>query len=233
MRTALIYNFLIEANLMASIAIILMIPVRMIGRKKLGNRALCFAWLLVAIRLLCPLALPNPVIHEIRSAFAQDTAIRPIAGQIQVRFGDAVGALYDSACMAGIGGSVEEALYDLREDTGNGMLSIRLMKAYLAGAGLTVGWFVLSNRRFRKQLKADRIEPISGRTKAQYEALELGNQKVHTGGDQAAGNHHDQHFCVRLHERQHLADAEERQRTLFFARVVLLIHPSTSSLERD
>jgi len=34
-----------------------------------------------------------------------------------------------------------------------------------------IGWCVLSNHRFRKTLKADRIEPISGRALTQYEAL--------------------------------------------------------------
>ncbi|MDD6040793.1 MAG: M56 family metallopeptidase [Clostridia bacterium] len=171
MRTALIYNFLIEANLMASIAILLMIPVRWLCRRQLGSRAIAFAWLLVAIRLLCPLALPNPVIHEIRSAFAPDLAIRPIAGQVQVRFADAVDALYDGIRLSGSGSAIEESLHTLRDDTGNGMLSIRLMKVYLAGAALTVGWFAISNWRFRKQLRADRIEPISGRALAQYRAL--------------------------------------------------------------
>lgn len=171
MRTALVYNFLIEANLMAAIAILLMIPVRMFGRKKLGNRAIYFAWLLVAIRLLCPLALPNPAIHEIRSAFAMDTAIRPIPGQIQVRFRDTVDRAVDTVRIAGVGGSVEEALCDLRDDAGNGMLSIRLMKVYLAGAGLSIGWFLVSNWKFQKQLRADRIEPVAGKVLAQYEAL--------------------------------------------------------------
>ena len=82
MRFALVYNFLIEANIMASIAIFLMIPLRKLFRKQLGNSAICFGWLLVAIRLLCPLSLVNPYIHEIRSPFAADTAIRPIAGQM-------------------------------------------------------------------------------------------------------------------------------------------------------
>lgn len=171
MRTALIYNFLIEANLMAAIAILLMIPVRKFGRQKLGSRAICIAWALVAIRLLCPLALPNPVIHEIRPAFAQDAAIRPIAGQIKVRFGDAVNRLYDRANMAGINGAVEETLHDLRDDAGNGMLSINLMKIYLAGAGVVIGWYVLSNVRFQKKLKADRIGPVSEQVEEQYAAL--------------------------------------------------------------
>ena len=60
MRSAFVYNFLIEANIMASIAIILMIPLRKFFRKQLGNSAICFGWLLVAIRLLCPLSLGDP-----------------------------------------------------------------------------------------------------------------------------------------------------------------------------
>lgn len=171
MRTALIYNFLIEANLMAAIAILMMIPVRKFGRQKLGSRAIYMAWALVAIRLLCPLALPNPVIHEIRSAFAQDVVIRPIAGQIKVRFSDAVNRLYDRASVAGIEGAVQETLHDLRDDAGNGMLSINLMKSYLAGAGMVFGWYVLSNVRFQKKLKADRIGPVSEQAQEQYAAL--------------------------------------------------------------
>ena len=89
MRTATIYNFLLEATLMASIAIVLMIPVRKFLRGPVGNRAIYFAWLLVAVRLLCPLALPNPAINEIRSAYSPDQAVRPIGGQIQVRLSDA------------------------------------------------------------------------------------------------------------------------------------------------
>ena len=91
MRTATIYNFLIEANIIAGIAILLLIPVRAFLRKALGNRAICFAWLLVAVRLLCPLALPNPLINEIVTPFNdQPQAIRPIAAQFRVRLGDAL-----------------------------------------------------------------------------------------------------------------------------------------------
>ena len=171
MRTAVIYNFLIEANVMASIAILLMIPVRMFGRQKLGSRVICFAWLLAALRLLCPLALPNPVIHEIRSAFSMDSAIRPIAGQVQVRFYDAVSSLYDRAMLAGVGGAVEESLQELRTDASNGMLSINLMKLYIAGIAAVVGWFVVSNLHFGKTLRADRIENLSGKAQEHYEAL--------------------------------------------------------------
>ncbi len=170
MRTAVIYNFLIEANLMAAIAILLMIPVRIFGRKKLGSRVICFAWLLVALRLLCPLALPNPVIHEIRPSFSIDYAIRPIAGQIQVRFRDAMEGLYQSTLNTGAD-KLQDTFHELRVDSENGMLSIRLMKVYLIGMAAVVGWMVVSNLRFRRTLRADRIEAITGKTLDVYEAL--------------------------------------------------------------
>ncbi len=39
MRSATIFNFLIEANIMASIAILLMIPLIKLLRKQMGNTA--------------------------------------------------------------------------------------------------------------------------------------------------------------------------------------------------
>lgn len=172
MRTAIAYNFLIEATIMASIAILLMIPIRLFARKKLGSRVICFAWLLIALRLLCPLSLPNPIIHEIRSPFAADAAIRPIAGQVQVRFYDAVSKLYsDMVYQAGIENAVTDALQNLRESSQNGMLSIRLMQLYVLGAALVVSWFVISNILFQRRLRADRIEPLSGKLLEEYQAL--------------------------------------------------------------
>ena len=113
MRTATVYNFLLEANIMASIAIILMIIVRKFFRKHLGSRVIRFSWLLVAIRLLLPISLPNPWISEIRPAYLLDTGIRPIAGQIKIRLTDALSDGYywmrrslggDNALTEGISG---------------------------------------------------------------------------------------------------------------------------------
>lgn len=172
MRTAIVYNFLAEATLMASIAILLMLPIRRLLRKSLGSRALCFGWLLVAIRLLCPLTLPNPIIHEIRSPFAADEAIRPIAGQLKVRFSDAAFEAYQwTRRAAGVESGLAERMGTLVDDTANGMLSIHVMQLYLIGLLLVLAWFVLSNVRFRRRLKADRIEQIGGQALETYRAL--------------------------------------------------------------
>ena len=170
MRSAFVYNFLIEANIMASIAIILMIPLRKFFRKQLGNSAICFGWLLVAIRLLCPLSLVNPLIHTIRSPFAADTAIRPIAGQIKVRISDALGDL-SSLFWRADNQSAYEVTNRLQVGMENASTSITLAKVWLAGVLLIVAWFLFSNTRFRLRLRADRIDRISGELLEQYEAL--------------------------------------------------------------
>lgn len=170
MRSAFVYNFLIEANIMASIAIILMIPLRKFFRKQLGNSAICFGWLLVAIRLLCPLSLVNPLIHTIRSPFAADTAIRPIAGQIKVRISDALGDL-SSLFWRADNQSAYEVTNRLQVGMENASTSITLAKVWLAGVLLIVAWFLFCNIRFRMRLRADRIEPITGELKDQFDEL--------------------------------------------------------------
>ena len=170
MRSAFVYNFLIEANIMASIAILLMIPLRKFFRKQLGNSAICFGWLLVAVRLLCPLSLVNPLIHEIRSPFAADQAIRPIAGQIKVRVSDAIEGLSDLFWRAD-NQSAYEATNRIRSGIENASASVTLAKIWLVGVFLILAWFIFSNVRFRLRLRADRIEPISGELQDQFETL--------------------------------------------------------------
>ncbi|MDD3335245.1 MAG: M56 family metallopeptidase [Eubacteriales bacterium] len=175
MRTATVYNFLLEANLMASIAVVLMIIVRKCFRRSLGNKAIYFGWLLISIRLLCPLALPNPAINQIRPFAESDQAIRPIAGQLKVRFFDASQEIYRLAIGDDIGmGGVSPMTRELKaivESEYNGMLSERLMELYALGATLVLCWFAVANLRFRHRLKSDRIEPISGKLLEQYREL--------------------------------------------------------------
>jgi len=167
MRSALIYNFLIEANILASIAILLMIPLRKLFRKQTGNSAICFGWLLVALRLLIPLTLPNPLIHEIRPAYLDDTVIRPIAGQVKVRVVDAIGDLSRIFWQAGN----RQAYADLQKAAVgvdyNGYPEI-LAWVWLSGCMLILLWFIYKNVQFRTALKKNRIEEISGELKEIY-----------------------------------------------------------------
>ena len=144
MRSAVIFNFLIEANIMASIAILLMIPLRKLLRKQIGNTAICFGWLLIALRLLCPLTLPNPFIHEIRPAYLYDAMIRPIAGQIKVRVVDAIGDLGRVFWQAGN----RQAYGDLQKVAAgvdyNGYPAV-FAWIWLSGCALVLLWFVFKN----------------------------------------------------------------------------------------
>ncbi len=183
MRSAVIYNFLIEANIIAGIAILLMIPVRKFFRKSLGNRVLCFAWLLVAVRLLCPLSLPNPLINEIVTPYNdQPEAVRPIAGQVRVRVHDALsdmswqiiqtteeqeGLTFNEAREK----PAYQALVRLSNGIGNGFTARLGMAVYAAGAFAVAGWFVFVNVRFRRKLKKNRMEALDGEMWTYYESL--------------------------------------------------------------
>ncbi len=166
MRTAILYNFLLEANLMASIAILLMMVLRKTLRKPLGNTALSFGWLLIAVRLLLPITLPNPYIYTIRTPYAPDEAIRPIAGQIKVRLTD----FLDSIALSGRG-PVQQSASHLQAGMYNAHVPITLFQVYLVGLMLVLAWFVFINIRFRQKVKVGRIEPISGKLMDEYQAL--------------------------------------------------------------
>ena len=174
MRTAVIYNFLIEANIIAGIAILLMIPVRKYFRKQLGNKAICFAWLLVAIRLLCPLSLPNPLINEIVTPYNdQPMAIRPIAAQVKVRMQDALNDMsyqvlrnhIDHEGMTFVEANQKQdhqVLTFMANDLQFGYGARRVMVVYLLGAAAVTGWFVFANIRFQRKLKQNRVAPLEG-----------------------------------------------------------------------
>ncbi len=176
MRKAVIFNFLLEATIIASIAILLMMLVRRLFRKQLGSRMIAFAWLLVAFRLLCPLSLPNPAINEIRSPYEPDKAIRPIAGQVEVRLGDLVDDMItDQYQRYGYEArnthpvlktmrAIDSAMY-------SGELAVLAMWVYLAGVAGVSGWFLLRNIRFRHMLKTGRVESISGKVEMEYHQL--------------------------------------------------------------
>ena len=170
MRTAILYNFLIEANIMASIAIVLMMVLRKTMRRSLGNSCICFGWVLVAARLLLPLSFANPIIYTIRSPFASDEAIRPIAGQILVRTTDMVSMAQRAFERAGASVGVNATEQIIRSFE-RGVIGMRLMKVYLIGMALIAGWFIISNVHFRWKLRAGRIESISGKLLEEYQAM--------------------------------------------------------------
>ena len=79
MRSVTFFNFLLEATLVGSVLIALMLPVRVLLRRKTGSVVVYAAWMLVALRLLLPLSCPNPLMNELRPRLSSNYAARPIA----------------------------------------------------------------------------------------------------------------------------------------------------------
>lgn len=170
MRSATVFNFLIEATLMGSVMILLMLAVRKFLRPQLGSRLIRFVWLLVAVRLLVPLALPNPMVNEIRPTYSDNVGVRPIADQIRVRGMD---AMDDMAYALGVreGSSVGNAIRNFSAETSYGHTARWLLLAYLLAAALVLGWMVIKNVRFMRRLRRDRVGPLMGEELTRYRLL--------------------------------------------------------------
>ena len=129
MRSMTVFNFLLEATVIGSVIILLVIAVRALLRDRLGSRAIYAAWLLVALRLLLPLSLPNPVMDEFRPGFSVDVAARPVADQVRQRVIDA--SYSASTLLDGVEGGALEAL---AQHTSSGV----------AGKWILLGWLCVA-----------------------------------------------------------------------------------------
>ncbi|MEA4929289.1 MAG: hypothetical protein VB104_11530 [Candidatus Limiplasma sp.] len=65
-RSMTVFNFLLEATLCGTLLILLVLLVRRFLRQRPVGRKVLFLWLLVAIRLLVPVAIPNPLMNDLR-----------------------------------------------------------------------------------------------------------------------------------------------------------------------
>ena len=171
MRAATVFNFLLEATLAGSVMILLMLPVRRFLRCKLTSRLICFAWLLVAARLLLPLSLPNPMINELRPSLSSDTGVRPIADQVRVRTIDAVRDLALSAEAYDGAAGLSEALWEVSYDIRGGRMAGRLLAAYAVAALAVAGWMTWRNARFLLALRRGRVGALEGESLTRYREL--------------------------------------------------------------
>ena len=153
MRTATVFNFLVEATLIGSAVMLGTLAVRALLRKSLGNRFIRALWLLVALRLLLPIALPNPLMNALKPTLSLDAGIRPMADQVRTRVGDAATALYWKAVGDHEGFALTGLLRYLSQAAGNGDLSWLAMVVYLSGAFGMAGGIVADNLRFARSLR--------------------------------------------------------------------------------
>lgn len=169
MRTATVFNFLVEATLIGSALMLVMLLARPFLRRRLGSRALLVAWVLVVLRLAAPLALPNPAMNWLRPTLSQDAGIRPMADQVRVRMEDAAFDLYWKV----LGTDTDQTplhtlLWRAVYATSNGRFARLALTVYGAGAGLSILWMLGQGLLFHQTLRKRRR---GGLTPEQQEAL--------------------------------------------------------------
>ena len=166
MRSMTVFNFLLEATVIGSVIILLVIAVRALLRDRLGSRAIYAAWLLVALRLLLPLSLPNPVMDEFRPGFSVDVAARPVADQVRQRVIDA--SYSASTLLDGVEGGALEAL---AQHTSSGVAGKWILLGWLCVALALGGGMAWRNARFRARVKRDRVRALEGDEQTMLESL--------------------------------------------------------------
>ena len=181
-RTMAVFNWLLEAALLGGLLILLVLLARALLRGKAGNRAVCLAWVLVAVRLLLPVALPNPLMNELKPTYSTDAAARPVADQFRVRFIDAASDLawatdtHNTLARANVPYDLPNALSDVAAYTEYGWLGKWAFFAYVAGVGCVAVYMLCRNLLFRRRLRRSRAGALEGDALRAYHLLcdELG-----------------------------------------------------------
>lgn len=147
MRSMILFNFLLEATLIGGALTLMMLAVRSLGRGRVSNRVIYMLWLVVALRLLLPISLPNPLINQFRPTLSVDGDARPVADQIRTRFLDTIDALTE-------GEERTSALSHLGQETRSGRAGKWLLVAYAAiGGAVGVAMVIRTGQRKSRVLR--------------------------------------------------------------------------------
>lgn len=169
MRSMTVYNFLLESSLWGSVLIIAAFIARAVLRRGIGSRAVYLAWLLVAARLLIPIALPNPLMNELRPTLSVDAGARPIADQLRTRFIDALDYITDALYPR------EQAenspIRRFADDTDRGRTGNAALRLYSIGSVLAAACMLYRNARCRRRLWHDRVRALEGDEAVKYKEL--------------------------------------------------------------
>ena len=156
MRSMTVFNYLLEATLMGSVLILLLVTVRALLRDRLGSRVIYAGWALVALRLLTPLSLPNPVMDEFRPGLSTDVDARPVADQVRQRIIDAGNAV--SEWLPWDGNPVASFTSHMRQG-----LSGRWALFAWGAVALCVGAFLWARyKKFETKVRRSRVRALEG-----------------------------------------------------------------------
>ncbi|MEA5016919.1 MAG: M56 family metallopeptidase [Candidatus Limiplasma sp.] len=175
-RSMTYFNFLLEAALAGSILILVVLVLRRVFRRQIGSRLVYLAWALVAIRLLLPIAIPNPLMDEFRPTYSTDAGARPVADQIRVRYSDALSDISQQLTsgqetVSPIRRSLSTLTLELAAYTSYGWLGKAYLLGYAAGGLIVAGVFSTRHIRFRRRLKRNAVSTLEGQQLALYQEL--------------------------------------------------------------
>ena len=155
MRTAFLFNFLVEANLIGSALIGLLALLRVPLRRVTGSRSLDACWGIVALRLLLPIALPNAWMNGLRPTLSRDGGVRPLADQIRVRVMDWTRGLHEGLLGGGSGDPIADLSGNLARSAGNGTLSLVLGAVWLTGFLVCLILMTRNALRFSRRVRRE------------------------------------------------------------------------------
>lgn len=168
MRSMILFNFLLEATLIGSALVLVIMAVRALLGGRISSRVIYALWLVVAIRLLLPISLPNPLMNHLRPTLSVDGDARPVADQIRTRFLDTVDAL------AGGESAGAQALTHLGDETRSGRAGKWLLVGYGAVGALVGVALVYRSCRRKSRILRNRTGQPEEALHARY--LELCSQ---------------------------------------------------------
>ena len=179
MFTSFWIHHLIEASIGASVLIALLLLARRFVRVRVGGGAIYAAWLLVALRLLLPLSLPNPLLTKempapaaypqsetmpiLQAATAEASAVAYVAPSTDAAASLRAGNTESSGRPKETSGAVVAC--------GEHPLTQALFITYLAGMLATAGYFAAVNARFYAKVRRARVGALEGKEAASYAAL--------------------------------------------------------------
>lgn len=170
MRSMSVFNYLLEATVFGGGMIALLAAARALLRGRLGSRVLYVAWLLVAVRLLLPFTLPNPMMDGLRPAGSADAGARPVAGQARQRFIDVCNGVSE-ALSAGGAEEAPLAIEKLGEAASEGYAGKWALAVYAVAAACVGVWMAARHVRYRRRVWRDRVRALDGEALLCYHRL--------------------------------------------------------------
>ena len=175
-----VLHHLIGASVGAAVLVPIILLARRFCRARLGSRTIYAAWLLVALRLMLPISLPNPLLEPegALDGWSAPPALHAPqavwqASQTQAGVTAAARPLEEIDAFTSGARAPENA--ELPPDTGAPRSPLSAYQAamavYLAGVLLAAGIVTAMNVRFRVRLARARVGLLDGEGRAAYEAL--------------------------------------------------------------